>query len=152
MNAGFQQIGLRTGDTITIKKRRARKSKAQTTFRSLLEKRVASVLPSKVKANYEPCHITYTVDHKYTPDFGINDTSLLEVKGYFRASDRAKHLHIKEQHPELTVRFIFGDMNNKIHKNSKTTYADWCSKHGFEYCDLKSGIPEEWFDTTPNNS
>lgn len=105
-----------------------------------------SALPKKIQNNYETHKITYVVEHDYTPDWSITDTSFLEAKGYFRASDRAKHLYIKAQHPEITVRFIFGDSRNKIHKNSKTTYADWCEKYGFEYTDLKTGIPEEWFE------
>ena len=128
-----------------IKKKRGRRSSPDKTYRSLLEKRVASALPSKVRPNYETHTITYTVDHKYCPDWSINDCKFIEVKGYFRASDRAKHLHIKEQHPEIEVMFIFGDARNKIHKNSKTSYADWCDKYGFRYTDVKQGIPEEWF-------
>ena len=111
----------------------------------MLEKRVYSVLPSNVKGRYETHKITYVVEHDYKPDWSINDKVFIEVKGYFRAADRAKHLHIKKQHPELTVHFVFGDASNKLHKNSKTTYADWCDKYGFEYTDLKQGLPERWF-------
>lgn len=131
-----------------IKKKRGRKSSRDQTYRSLLEKRVASLLPPKVRKNYESHTITYTVDHKYCPDWSVSETQFIECKGYFRASDRAKHLYIKEQHPEIEVVFVFGDSNNKIHKNSKTTYADWCNKYGFKYTDVKTGIPEEWFNAS----
>jgi len=130
-----------------IKKKRGRRSIRDKTYRSLLEKRVSLELPSEIKGNYETHKISYLVEHVYTPDWSIDDTKFLEVKGYFRASDRAKHLHIKEQHPEIEVMFIFGDANNKIHKNSKTTYADWCEKYNFRYTDVKKGIPKEWFYT-----
>ena len=58
------------------------------------------------------------------------------------SSDRAKHLLIKEQHPNLDIRFIF--MNDKIRldKRSKTTYGDWCTKNGFVFS--KERIPKEW--------
>jgi hypothetical protein len=115
-------------------------------LRSLLEKRVYSVLPAKVQPNYEKHKIKYVVEHEYRPDWSISDTKFIEVKGYFRPNDRAKHLFIKKQHPEITVYFIFGDSRNKLHTRSTTTYADWCTKYGFEYCDLKSGIPQEWFN------
>ena len=110
-----------------------------------MEKKISLELPPDIRKNYETHKITYEVEHVYNPDWTINDTLFIEVKGYFRASDRAKHLHIKEQHPEIEIVFIFGDSNNKIHKNSKTTYADWCEKYGFRYTDLKTGIPKEWF-------
>lgn len=129
-----------------IKKKRGRKSARTLTYRSLLEKRVSSELPPEVRKQYETHKITYEVEHVYNPDFTIHDKLFIEVKGYFRASDRAKHLHIKEQHPEIEIMFIFGDARNKIHKNSKTTYADWCEKHGFRYTDVKQGIPKEWFE------
>ncbi len=128
----------------TIKKKRTRCKK--TVYRSQLEKRVSLGLPSKVRNNYESHTISYTVDHKYCPDWSISENRFIECKGYFRASDRAKHLYIRDQHPEIEVMFVFGDANNKIHKNSKTTYADWCEKHGFQYTDIKRGIPKEWFE------
>ena len=56
--------------------------------------------------------------------------------------DRQKHLLIKVQHPELDIRFLFQRSKSRISKTSKTTYADWCEKHGFLYCDLH--IPKEW--------
>jgi hypothetical protein len=128
-----------------IKKKRGRRSTQTKIYRSKLEQRVSLELPSTVRNNYETHHLTYTVDHKYCPDWSIDDKTFIEAKGYFRASDRAKHLYIREQYPDVTVMFVFGDAKNKIHKNSKTTYADWCEKYGFKYTDIKQGIPKEWF-------
>ena len=42
-------------------------------------------------------------------------------------------LAVKEQNPELDIRFVF-QRNNTLSKNSKTTYGAWCEKHGFPYC------------------
>ena len=78
---------------------------------------------------------------KYTPDF-IGDNFIIETKGRFTVADRRKHLCIKKQHPKLDIRFVFTNSKNKIRKNSKTSYANWCIKYGFLYCDRI--IPEEW--------
>jgi hypothetical protein len=130
-----------------IKKRRVRKSGRALTFKSGLESKVASILPEKVGQAYEVHKIKYLVEHEYTPDFSINDTTFIEAKGYFRASDRSKHLAIKKLHPELTIYFVFGDAQNKLNKASKTTYADWATKYGFDYVDLKRDkkLKKEWF-------
>ena len=46
----------------------------------------------------------------------------MEAKGFFKPSDRRKMLAVKEQNPELDIRFIF-QRNNTLSKNSKTTYG-----------------------------
>jgi hypothetical protein len=84
------------------------------------------------------------VTHTYTPDFPLTDTVFIEVKGYFKAADRAKHLAVKEQHPDKKIYFLFANSKNKLNKNSNTTYGDWCRKHGFEFADIKDGIPATW--------
>ena len=66
------------------------------------------------------------------------------TKGRFVLEDRKKHLLVKQQHPELDIRFVFSNSKNKINKKSKTTYADWCEKNGFKYADKV--IPDEWFE------
>ena len=53
-------------------------------------------------------------------------------------------LAVKKQHPELDIRFIF-QRNNTLTKRSKTTYGDWCDKHGFLWC-IYPHLPPEWFD------
>lgn len=78
----------------------------------------------------------------YTPDFVLANGIIVETKGRFITSDRQKHLMIKEQHPDLDIRFVFSNPNSKLYKGSKTTYADWCDKHGFKWA--KEEIPLEW--------
>jgi len=85
------------------------------------------------------------VEHTYNPDWKIKENTFLETKGLFKASDRAKHLHIREQHPELTVYLVFQNPNNKLSRVSKTTYGEWCTKHGIEWATIDT-IPGEWFD------
>ena len=87
-------------------------------------------------------------DHQwrsYTPDFVIGSNGIIvETKGRFTPADRRKHLKIKEQYPKLDIRFVFTNANSKINKGSKTSYADWCERHGFLYANKY--IPEEWLD------
>ena len=125
-----------------------RKKRSKPKYRSQLEARVAKLLPPQVAQRYETHKITYLVEHDYCPDWSVSDTFFIEAKGYFRASDRAKHLHLQKQHPELEIVFLFADANNKLNKNSTTTYADWCDKHGFRWTDLKRGIPKEWLNAS----
>lgn len=115
-------------------------------FRSGLEKRTAAWLKAqKVAFDYEKLRLPYLVSETrtYTPDFQIlSNGIIIETKGRFLPSDRKKHLLIKEQYPELDIRFVFSNPNAKIRKGSKTSYADWCDKHGFLYA--QEVIPTEW--------
>lgn len=117
-------------------------------FRSGLEYEVAQYLLREGRdAEYEPkdCRVQYQPPaRKYVPDFVLPNGTILEVKGRLTQADRAKHLLIKSQHPELDVRFVF-KIDNKINKNSETRYSDWCEKHGFLYCFIEEGIPDDWF-------
>jgi hypothetical protein len=79
---------------------------------------------------------------KYTPDFNLPNGLIIETKGRFVTADRQKHLLVKKQHPELDIRFVFSNSNARISKQSKTTYAMWCEKHGFKYADKT--IPTAW--------
>lgn len=117
----------------------------QMRFRSGLEERTAKYLKKlKVKFTYEKIKIRWQDlrYRTYTPDFVLANGIIVETKGRFIASDRQKHLMIKEQHPDLDIRFVFSNPNSKLYKGSKTTYADWCDKHGFKWA--KEEIPLEW--------
>jgi hypothetical protein len=74
---------------------------------------------------------------------------ILEAKGVWTVEDRTKHLLIREQHPELDVRLVFQNANNKIRKGSKTTYAAWCDKKGIKWCNKV--IPKSWFQQRYTN-
>ena len=101
--------------------------------------------PSKPLAYwYEKETIQYDLPPAvYKPDFLLPNGVIIEVKGFFESEDRTKHLLLREQHPELDVRFIFSNSKMKIAPGSKTSYGDWCLKHGFLFSDRK--IPEAWF-------
>lgn len=102
-----------------------------------------------IDGEYEQHIIQYikpATKHKYHPDFKLPNNIYIETKGRFVAADRKKHLLIKEQCPELDIRFVFQNSKTKLSKASKTTYADWCIKNGFIYAD--KNIPKEWINET----
>ena len=99
---------------------------------------------NNIKYEYETKKIKYVPKVKtYTPDFYLKDYDILiETKGRFTIADRVKHKLIKEQHPDLDIRFIFQRCKEKLYTGSKTTYADWCDKNNFKYAEGE--IPEAW--------
>jgi len=115
-------------------------------FRSGLEERIADQLrENHVDFTYEKVKIKFTKpasNHTYTPDFVLSNGIIIETKGRFLTADRQKHLLIKAQHPTMDLRFVFSNSNAKISKTSKTSYADWCDKHGFIYADKL--VPLDW--------
>lgn len=121
-------------------------------FRSGLEEAIAEALTSKgVGFTYEEDTIPYVKPEKqskYTPDFKLENGIIIESKGRFLTEDRQKHLLIQKQHPMLDIRFVFSNSRAKISKRSKTTYSDWCEKHGFLFSDKT--IPDEWIKEPPN--
>jgi hypothetical protein len=83
----------------------------------------------------------------YTPDFYLTKYGFyIETKGYLTSLDRTKHKLIKDQHPDIDIRFIFQNARNLLRKHSKTTYGAWCDKYGFMYAEKR--MPEEWMKKT----
>lgn len=122
-------------------------------YRSRFEQRVAEALEKhKVAYEYESFKIEYEVPSrsaKYTPDFRLPNGIIVEAKGLWDAADRAKHLWIKAQHPNLDIRFVFQNPRNKLYRGSPTTYAMWCEKWGFKYADKE--IPIHWIKERPQD-
>jgi hypothetical protein len=122
-------------------------------YRSGLEDKVSKQLKeSGVSFEYETLKIQYEVNEtrRYTPDFILPNGIIIETKGRFVAADRKKHLLIQQQHSHLDIRFVFSNSRAKLSKGAKSTYAEWCEKHGFLYADKE--IPQEWLDETTNAS
>lgn len=115
-------------------------------YRSGLEEAIQAQLKAAgVKARYEPGRIRYTPpDRHYTPDFVLPNGIVIETKGYFAPEDRTKHLLIKQQHPDLELRFVFQRPQTKLYPTSKTTYASWCEQHGFLWA--YKTIPQAWLE------
>jgi hypothetical protein len=116
-------------------------------FKSGLEENISQQIEGKgIKVEYETEQVSYIIpasEHNYHPDFKLPNGIRVETKGRFVLADRKKHLLVKEQNPNLDIRFVFSNSKNKINKKSKTTYGDWCDKHGFKYADKE--IPDSWF-------
>ena len=121
-------------------------------FRSNLEEKVVGDLVNRgVVAEYEPMRIEYLgKPHHYVPDLSLPNGIIIEIKGWFQSKDRAKHLLVKQQHPEFDIRFVFSAPNNKISKQSNTTYAMWCERHGFEWA--TGTVPQAWIDEQQTNT
>ena len=115
-------------------------------FRSGLEEQVGEQLEEAgIEVDYESTKIKYTEPAKertYTPDFVLPNGIVIETKGRFVTADRKKHLWIKEQHPDVDIRFVFQNPNARIYKGAKSRYSDWCEKNNFKYA--KGVIPDEW--------
>lgn len=116
--------------------------------RSMFEARVLSHLIEKgVPYEYEQTVLKYVEpahNRKYTPDIKLPNGIFVEVKGKLDADDRKKMLLVREQHPDLDIRFLFM-RDNKLTKASNTTYSAWSEKNGFKYAISADGlIPEEW--------
>jgi len=117
----------------------------QAGYRSGLEEETAKFLrKKKIVFTYEKEKITW-LDMKYrtyTPDFVLANGIIIETKGRFVSTDRRKHKEVRQQHPDLDIRFVFSNSKQKLYKGAKSSYGDWCKKNGFKYADKV--IPEEW--------
>ena len=123
---------------------KVRRAALKAGYRSGLEQDNAEFLNKHgVKYSYEQDRIKYYPKIRtYTPDFVLSNGIIVETKGRFIPSDRSKHLLIKAQYPELDVRVVFSNSKTRLSKRSKTTYGEWCEKHGFKYADCL--IPIDW--------
>lgn len=113
-------------------------------WRSGLEEKVAKELSeSGIKYEYESMKIKYDVSETrtYTPDFILPNGIIVETKGRFVAADRKKHILIQKQF-DYDIRFVFQNARAKLFKGAKSTYSQWCDKHGFLWA--QGSIPEEW--------
>lgn len=123
-------------------------------YRSGLEEKISAGLTAAgVTFEYESERIRYEQPARmrsYTPDFIVTTKSgktiYLEGKGRFVTQDRSKHLMVRNSNPDLDIRFIFSNPQQRISKQSKTTYALWCEKNGFLYCkfDPTEVVPRSW--------
>lgn len=119
-------------------------------FRSKLEVIVnQQIVDNGVAFSYEGLlnrvkYVKPETNHTYLCDFLLGNGVMIETKGWFTIEDRKKHLLIKEQHPELDIRFLFSNANNKLRKGSSTTYGSWCTKKGFKWANKV--IPQAWLE------
>jgi predicted nuclease of restriction endonuclease-like RecB superfamily len=120
-------------------------------YRSGLEKKISDqIVNAGIELLYETDKIHYVIPSrqaKYTPDFKLPKPGgffFVETKGIWTVQDRAKHILVKQQCPELDIRFVFSNQNARLYKGSPTTYAMYCEKHGFRYA--AKLIPDDWLE------
>jgi hypothetical protein len=125
-----------------MKKAKKRIKNRRVQYRSKFEKNIALSLKREgVDFEYETLKINYTKFAVYTPDFIFPNGVIIEAKGFFKPSDRTKHILIRDQTPH-DIRFLFQNAYQRLNKNSNTTYGEWCDRNGFMWCHKR--IPEEW--------
>ena len=110
-------------------------------LRSNLEIKLANILNEYDAIwDYEITTIPYIIpesDHKYTIDFTLNNGVYIEGKGYLSDhAERRKYVLLKQQHPELDLRFVF-DNGNKLCGGTKMSHNKWAEKYNFKHCDIK---------------
>ncbi|MGZ2448526.1 hypothetical protein ACVIRO_001280 [Rhizobium ruizarguesonis] len=128
-------------------------------FRSGLETTNARVLnDAGVEFEYEKHKLFYIVPARvasYKPDFVLASGIILETKGLFDAEDRQHHILLKQQYPDLDIRFVFSRSastltsvfkkspdGGKTRREDPVTYARWCETHGFKFADKVP--PKAW--------
>lgn len=139
-------------------------AKIEKPFRSGLEIKIAAQLDAAgIEYDYEGFTVPYEVPArtaKYKPDFPTKRTPIIiEGKGHFGANnfggrfsnmkensvkERQKFALLKEQHPEIDIRFVFSRAAAPIYKGSKTTHAKWAEDHGFLWAEKV--MPQAWID------
>ena len=96
-----------------------------------------------ISFGYETLTLPYSQSHTYRPDFVLDNGIIIESKGHFRrgAGEAAKMIAVRDQHPELDIRFVFYNAHAKI-GGQKQTYAQWATRNGFKWAHEE--IPDEW--------
>ena len=121
-------------------------------YRSGLEEKLAEQIEQAGQTvRHETLKLAFVEPAKkrsYLPDLILDNGIVLEAKGLWVTEDRKKHLYVKEQHPDIDLRFIFCRSATKIAKRSPTSYGKWAADHGFLFADKE--IPEEWLNEPPN--
>jgi hypothetical protein len=138
-------------ELVTLSKDRYKVARALG-YRSGLEvKNAAHIEANGYPVHYETGKIKYTVPARlatYSPDFPLlHNGIVVETKGVFVTADRQKSILIKNEYPDLDLRFVFSNPAARISKTSATTYAMWCQKFGFQYA--KQLIPLAWLNEPP---
>ena len=120
-------------------------------YKSGLELSVSEqITEAEYALNYETETLNYTVPetkHKYTPDFVFTkrtgEIMYVETKGRWTVADRKKMKHVLTSNPGIDIRMVFQNPNQRISKNSKTTYEAYANKLGITHV-AKKQIPDAW--------
>lgn len=102
--------------------------------RSKFEEKVEALLKKKgIEYEYEKDKLPYSLHLAYKPDWTVGNQVYVEAKGRFDYTERRKMLAVKVANPDADILIVFM-RDQKIAKNSKTTYTEWCKKHGIRCC------------------
>lgn len=130
------------------------RSKQRGKYKSRLELLFATLcFKNGLGFEYEAEKFKYIRPAHYTPDWKIADRPLkvfIETKGYLAPSDRSKLLAFKEQYPNIIILLVFANADNRLNSKSKTTYGEWAEKNGFEWHDIRKGLPIHWWERYGN--
>jgi hypothetical protein len=122
------------------------RSKRRGKYKSRLELLFATLaFKHDLQFEYEADRIPFIRPAHYVPDWKIAERVYIETKGYLAPSDRAKLIAFKEQHQDITILLCFANAQNRLNSNSKTTYGEWATKNGFDWHDLREGLPVHWW-------
>jgi hypothetical protein len=122
----------------------ARRNGRAANKRSGLEVKVEEILCNAgIKNTYETLKFSYeqpAQKRRYLADYELPDypNVVIEAKGRFTSADRKKMLLLQAQYPDTQFIMVFGRSINTLSKSSKTTYGDWCDKHGIDWLDIAS--------------
>jgi hypothetical protein len=106
--------------------RKSKSPKRTPKLKSKFEKRFYEEITKLGLAfDYEADSLGYQLDLLYKPDWKVHDGLYIETKGKFDYTER-------ESNPDKEVRMVFM-RNQKLGKNSKMTYGEWCDKHGIKW-------------------
>lgn len=127
-------------------------------YRSGLEEKVSQqIADAGISVEYETDKVKYTWPERqatYTPDFKLPSKDggffFVETKGIWDVQERQKWHLVTQQHPDIDFRLVFSNQNARLYKNSPTTYAAYCEKHGFTYANKV--IPDEWLREGDNTN
>ena len=111
-------------------------------FRSGFERTLdAQLKMMKAKYSYETLKLPYVIHSNYNPDFILDNGVIIEAKGVLKTEDRRKMIAVKQQHPELDIRFVFMSAGARV-PGQKGTHAQWAERYKFPWADGR--IPEDW--------
>lgn len=109
-----------------------------TEFRSKFEANLAKKFDEMgVLWKYEPCQIPWQPTVRmYKPDFWVKlpdgTEFYVEAKGFFDGMARSKMACIREQYPDLDIRFVFMSDTKKLSKSTAAkTYKEWAERYGY---------------------
>lgn len=109
------------------------RSRKDREHRSQLETDVEQALINQgYSPQYETERFSYVLHKKYTPDFKVGSV-YIEVKGWWPPSERSKFLAVILSNPGLPIFVALQRPNLTLNKRSRTTYAEWCIKHGIAW-------------------